>query len=85
MSGGLGVCGPVRLGPGDAAEGDFEAERAELAGVVGDLPADGGLALVVVRAGILITQAGAGQQLVVDLQLGVPSRGLGFGLAAAAG
>ena len=70
---------------GEAAEGDFEAEGAELADVVGDLPADAGLALVVVRAEVLIPRAGAGQQGVVDLQLGVADRDQGFGLAAAAG
>lgn len=31
---------PGRFGFGDAAQGHFEAERAELAGVVGDLAAD---------------------------------------------
>jgi len=67
------------------AEGDFEAEGAELADVVGDLPADAGLAVVVVRSEVLIACAGAGQQLVVDLELGVPDRDLGFGFAAAAG
>ena len=73
-SGGLGLaCGVwVWFGAGDAAQGDFEAEGAELADVVGDLAADAGLALVVVRAEVLISHAGAGQQLVVDLQLGVP-------------
>src|ERR1039458_5477337 len=47
------------------AEDDFEAEGAELADVVGGLPADAGLAVVVVRAEVLIAHAGAGQQLVV--------------------
>ncbi len=53
--------------------------------MVGDLPAGVLLALVVVRAEVLVTRAGGGQQLVVDLQLGVPERDLGFDLAAAAG
>jgi hypothetical protein len=35
-------------GLGDAAESDFEAEGAEPADVVGDLPAGGGLVVVVV-------------------------------------
>jgi len=74
----------VWLGLG-AAEGDFEAFGLDLVDVVGDLAAGGGLALVVVRAEVLIPQAGAGQQLVVDLQLGVAERDHGFGLAAAAG
>jgi hypothetical protein len=41
----------LALGP---AEGDLEAEGAELADVVGDLPADAVLAVVVVRSEILI-------------------------------
>ena len=61
------------VGFGDAAEGDFEAEGAELADVVADLAADIAAALVVVRAEVLIAHAGVGQQLVVDLQLGVGS------------
>ena len=71
-SGGLGLGLFRRVGFGDAAEGDFEAEGAELADVVGDLAAGVALALVVVRAEVLISHAGVGQQLVVDLQLGVP-------------
>jgi hypothetical protein len=48
----LAVPGSAQLGSGfgDAAEGDFEAEGAELADVVADLPADLSAALVVVRA-----------------------------------
>ena len=42
--GGLAV--PWSAGFGDAADGDIEAERAGLADVVGDLPADLGVALV---------------------------------------
>ena len=86
-SGGLAVPGSARLGSGfgDAAEGDVEAEGAELADVVADLPADLGAALVVVRAEVLISRAGAGQQRVVDLQLGVADGDQGFGFAAAAG
>ena len=38
-SGGLGVSWSAWFGFGDAAEGDFEAEGAELADVVADLPA----------------------------------------------
>jgi hypothetical protein len=45
-------------GFGDAAQGDFEAEGAGLADVVGDLAADAGLALVVIRAEILISHPG---------------------------
>src|SRR5260221_3131413 len=75
----------IWFGFGDAAEGDLEAEGAELADVVGDLAAGAGLALVVVRAEVGVAGAGAGQQLVVDLQLGVAEGDLGFGLAAAAG
>jgi len=84
-SGGLAVARSARLGFGfgDAVEGDFEAEGAELADVVGDLPA-GALALVVVRAEVLIARAGAGQQPVVDLQLGVAEGDLGLGFPAAA-
>jgi hypothetical protein len=39
--------------------------------VVGDLAAEGGLALVVVGAEVLVSHAGVGQQLVVDPELGV--------------
>jgi hypothetical protein len=49
-SGRLGVSWPGGFGVGDAAEGDFEAEVAELADVVGDLAADAAAAFVVVRA-----------------------------------
>ena len=75
----------VRVWAGDAGEGDFEAEGFDLADVVGDLAAGGGLPLVVIRAEILIAHARVGQQLVVDLQLGVADRDLGFGFAAFAG
>ena len=72
-SGGLGVSwfAGVRVSAGDAGEGDFEAEVAELADVVADLPADLAAALVVVRAEIFIPGAGVRKQGVVDLQLGV--------------
>jgi hypothetical protein len=59
-SGGLGRACSVGFGFGGAAEGDFEAEGAELAGVVGDLAADVALALVVVRAEAGIAHAGVG-------------------------
>src|SRR5262249_61984827 len=72
-------------GFGDAAKGDFEAEGAELADVVRDLAVDVAATFVVVRAEVLIAHAGAGQQLVVDLQLGVPGGNQGFGRAAPAG
>ena len=49
--------------------------------MVGDLAAGGGLPFVVVRAEVLVPHAGISQQLVVDLQLGVADRDLGFGLA----
>jgi hypothetical protein len=75
----------IWFGFGDAAEGDFEADSAELADVVGDLAADVTLALVVVRAEVFVSRAGVGQQLVVDLQLGVADGDLGFGFAAFAG
>jgi hypothetical protein len=67
--GGIGGVGqaawlPVAAGSGSGSgmrgEGDFEAEGGELADVVGDLAAGGGLALVVVRAEVLIPGAGAG-------------------------
>ena len=80
----LGRACSVGFGVGEAAEGDLEAEGAELADVMGDLAADVTLALVVVRAEVLIPHAGVGQQLVVDLQLGVAEGDAGFGLAAAA-
>ena len=57
-SGGLGGACLVWIGFGAAAEGDVEAEGAELADVVGDLAADVALALVVVRAEVLIARAG---------------------------
>ncbi len=50
----------VWVGVGDAAEGDFEAGGSELADVVGDLAAHVALALVVVRAEVLVTHAGVG-------------------------
>jgi hypothetical protein len=50
-SGGVGLFRWARFG--DAAVGDFEAEGAELADVVGDLAADVALALVVLRADTL--------------------------------
>jgi hypothetical protein len=53
-------CGWV--GVGDAAEGDFEAEGAELADVVGDLPA-GVLLALVVRGEVLVTRAGVDSSL----------------------
>src|SRR5262249_30772224 len=85
-SGGRVVCSAwFGVGAGEADEGDFEAEVAELADVVGDLAADAALALVVVRAEVGIAHAGVGQQLVVDLQLGVADGDLGLGFAAAAG
>src|SRR5690349_8329871 len=70
---------------GEGGEGDFKAEGGELAGVVGDLAASGGLAFVVVRAEVVVAHAGAGQQLVVDPQLGVAESDLGLGLAASPG
>jgi hypothetical protein len=82
---GCSLTGRFRLGSGDAALGHFEAEGAEPADVVGDLAADIALALVVVRAEVFIPHTGVGQQLVVDLQLGVADPDLGFGFAAAAG
>src|SRR5258708_12037045 len=84
-SGGLGACWPAWFGFGDAAEGDLEAEGAELANVVGDLPAGAGLAVVVVGAEVFMPGAGARQQRVVDLQLGVAEGDAGLVLAAAAG
>jgi len=57
-SGGLGRAGFA--GFGEAAEGDLEAEGAELADVVSDLPAGAGLAVVVVRAEAGIPGAGPG-------------------------
>jgi IstB-like ATP binding protein len=64
------------LGFGDAAQGQFEAEGAKLADVVGDLAAEH-------RAGVhsspgrgLHIACGVGQQLVQDLQLGVAERDL---------
>jgi hypothetical protein len=62
-SGGLGRVCSVRVGFGDAAEGDFEAEGSELADMMGDLAAGVALAIVVVRAEVLISHAGIGQQL----------------------
>jgi hypothetical protein len=59
-SGGLGRACPVGFGFGDAADGDFEAEGSERADVVGDLAAGVALAVVVVRAEVLISHAGVG-------------------------
>jgi hypothetical protein len=90
VTGGMGQAAwvspvPSGWGSGMRHRGHFEAEGSELADVVSDLPADVALALVIVSAEILIPHAGVGQQLVVDLQLGVADGDLGFGLAAAAG
>jgi hypothetical protein len=52
-----------RVGCGEAAEGDLEAEGSELADVVGDLAAHVPLTLVVVRAEVLIAHTGVSQQL----------------------
>ena len=57
-SGGLGRVCPVGFGVGEAAEGDLEAGGSELADVVGDLAAGVALAVVVVRAEVLIPHAG---------------------------
>ena len=62
-SGGLGRACGVRVGFGDAAEGDVEAEVAELADVVGDLAADVTLAFVVVRAEVGVAHAGLDSSL----------------------
>ncbi len=53
--------------------------------MVGDLPAGAGLPFVVVRAEVRIARAGAGQEGVEDLQLGVADGNEGFCFAAAAG
>jgi hypothetical protein len=74
--------GSVWLG---TAEGDFEAEGFDLADVVGDLAAGLGAALVVVRAEVLVSHAGVGQELAGDLQLGVAEGDAGLVLASAAG
>jgi hypothetical protein len=72
---------PDSPGPGpDAAQGELEAEGAELADVMGDLPAEAGPAVVVVRAEVLMAHAGTGQQLVVDLQLGAADGDLALAL-----
>jgi hypothetical protein len=81
----LGLGCSVGVGFGDAAEGDFEAEGAELADVVGDLAADVALPLVVAGAEVLVAHAGVGQQLVQDFQLGVPGGDACFGRAASSG
>jgi hypothetical protein len=83
-SGGLGRFRVV-LGWSGAAEGDFQAEFLEFADVAGDLAAGLGAALVIVRSEVLVPHAGVGQELVVDLQLGVADRDACLVLAAAAG
>ncbi len=62
-SGRWGVSWPGGFGFGAAAEGDFEAEVAEIANVVGDLAAGVGAAFVVVRAEVGVAHAGVSQQL----------------------
>jgi len=62
-SGGLDGACSVWVRFGEAAEGDLEAERAELADMVGDLAADVGAALVAVRTEVLIPHAGVGVSL----------------------
>ena len=74
-----------RIGLGRAGKGDFQAEFLQFADVVGDLAAALGAALVVVGSEVVVSHAGVGQELVVDLQLGVAEGDAGFGLAAAAG
>ena len=71
---------PYDAGFGDAAEGDLEAGGAEFADVAVHVP----LAVVVVRAEVLISHAGVSQQL-GGLQLGVPGGGARLGRAALAG
>src|ERR1035438_1918757 len=70
-SGGLSLAWFAGFGVADAGEGDFEAEGAEFADVVGDLAADVGLAVVEVDAEGGVAHAGVGEQLVVDLTMGV--------------
>jgi hypothetical protein len=48
---------------GMRAGGDFEAEGFDLADVVGDLAAEGGLSLMAGRAEVLVSHVGIGQQL----------------------
>ena len=74
------VAWSVWAGFGDAAEGDLEAGGAEFADVAVHVP----LAVVVVRAEVLISHAGVSQQL-GGLQLGVPGGGARLGRAALAG
>ena len=59
-SGGLDRACSVWVWFGEAAEGDLEAEGAELADVVGDLAAGVALAFVVVRAEVGVAHAGVG-------------------------
>ena len=61
-SGSVGWGCSVGFGGEDAAEGDLEAEGAELADVVGYLAPDVALAVEVVRAEVLVAHARVGQQ-----------------------
>ena len=70
-SGGLGGGLAGGFGFGDTAEGDFEAEGAELADVAGDLAAGVAPAFVVAGAEVGVAGAGVGEQGVVDLELGI--------------
>jgi hypothetical protein len=69
----------------DAGEGDFEAEGAELADVVGDLAADVALAVVVVGAEVVVAGAGLDSSACRTLSWVLPRATWAFGCAAAAG
>jgi hypothetical protein len=59
-SGGFCLVGRAGVGFGGAAEGDFEAGAFEPGDVVVDLAVQAGLALVVVRAEVLVAHSRAG-------------------------
>src|SRR6266568_2291958 len=81
-AGGLGS-GDLRAAGQVRDQGVSQLAGALFEGV--DLAPDAGPVVVVVRSEVLIAHAGVGQQLVVDLQLGVADGDAGYALAAAAG
>jgi hypothetical protein len=77
-SGGWGLSGSIAVCAGSGGEDHVVAEGVELGEVVSGLAGGLGALVVVVGAEVLIAHAGAGQELVVDLQLRVADGDLGF-------
>src|SRR5262252_8442629 len=84
-SGGWGLPGSLVVLAGPGGDDDVVAEGIELGEVVPDLAPGLGVLVVVAGPQVLVARARVGQELVVDRQLGVADRDLGFVLADAAG